>query len=787
MTIKTENWLGEYTSTIGTGDITLGGAIDGFAGFSNVGENVDVYYTVMDALDKETGIGTLTGGKLVRKDIHATLVDGAYVKNGSAINLSGDAQVYGTANAHFLDYVQAVANAEIVNTQAIAELKALQINGHALTASFNLTAADVGAHPDSWMPSTDALNVYQKAASDIRYLKTQDAEQVAGLVMRVGGACEQQLQQSINDVSTAFIGDAPPAGAPVGKRWFDTESGRTYIKYNDGDSTQWVEESPQGLSPDGLESRIDEALRRSYAEAGYNLVDGSFEAGGTLVNANDVLLQERTGKAFTGPAGIVAAGTNPASGGFIDRSGEVLINKINMNSNNGFVGSVDVSSSILILGDSITEAVGASTYANGYSYQLARSLLNHRDKGYSNDSGFYWHTDINQANAVNTGLSSNGTIVSGGVTAKRRSLAVGQSINITGRKFNSVYIVYDGATSSGSIEIQRNGVVISTQAVVGSSLNVTNVVVNNWSEGDSLSVVAVGGTVVVCGVMTLKTAAGASLVHIAGRSGAGYQDFTTASAIDEIGYWLNLLKAGNEKVLVLNAGTNNIYNSGKAKTPNELVSEISTLISGVNSKATSVKYVIAVPPKANESIFPIVRSGFAYEDYVSAIVNFANQNGHGLIRYDLTWVSKRTSYYSDGVHPSNVGHRIMAAAACEAFGVPLNSYVRVTAPTVGVISQVDVTMSSSWGPFNGAVGSRGSAQLQNNTASLFGIVQPNGSTSLTIGVIPAGYRPTRSCYFVARANTGPVNLTITSGGELVVDSIPTWLSLEGVTYAITRV
>lgn len=67
-----------------------------------------------------------------------------------------------------------------------------------------------------------------------------------------------------------------------------------------------------------------EALRRSYAEAGYNLVDGSFEAGGTLVNANDVLLQERTGKAFSGPVGTVAAGTNPASGGFVDKSGGLL-------------------------------------------------------------------------------------------------------------------------------------------------------------------------------------------------------------------------------------------------------------------------------------------------------------------------------------------------------------------------------------------------------------------------------------------------------------------------------
>lgn len=70
-----------------------------------------------------------------------------------------------------------------------------------------------------------------------------------------------------------------------------------------------------------LEPRIDEALRRSYAEAGYNLVDGSFEAGGTLVNANDVLLQERTGKVFSGPAGVVAAGTNPARRGFVDASG----------------------------------------------------------------------------------------------------------------------------------------------------------------------------------------------------------------------------------------------------------------------------------------------------------------------------------------------------------------------------------------------------------------------------------------------------------------------------------
>ena len=66
-----------------------------------------------------------------------------------------------------------------------------------------------------------------------------------------------------------------------------------------------------------------EALRRSYAEAGYNLVAGSFESGGTLVNANDVLLHEVSGKAFSGPTGAVVAGTNPTSGGFVDVSNKL--------------------------------------------------------------------------------------------------------------------------------------------------------------------------------------------------------------------------------------------------------------------------------------------------------------------------------------------------------------------------------------------------------------------------------------------------------------------------------
>lgn len=71
--------------------------------------------------------------------------------------------------------------------------------------------------------------------------------------------------------------------------------------------------------------------KRSAAESGYNLVDGSFEEGGALVNANDVLWSKKLNKIFSGPAGAVTSGTNPVSSGFVDRSGALLSSKLRTN------------------------------------------------------------------------------------------------------------------------------------------------------------------------------------------------------------------------------------------------------------------------------------------------------------------------------------------------------------------------------------------------------------------------------------------------------------------------
>lgn len=94
------------------------------------------------------------------------------------------------------------------------------------------------------------------------------------------------------------------------------------------------------LGIESLNIATREALRRTYAEAGYNMVAGSFEMGGTVVNINDVLLYEKEGKAYswggTLPK-VVASGSSPHIGTdavlWSDKSNTVLIDQIAAHNN----------------------------------------------------------------------------------------------------------------------------------------------------------------------------------------------------------------------------------------------------------------------------------------------------------------------------------------------------------------------------------------------------------------------------------------------------------------------
>ena len=116
-----------------------------------------------------------------------------------------------------------------------------------------------------------------------------------------------------------------------------------------------------------LDSKVisREALRRTYAEAGYNLVDGSFEEGGTLTAATDVLLQKSTGAVYswTGayPVGgyVVAPGTDPtAVTGYVPRTDVVLRGELASKSGSSLVGTqIATNSSIRTVAGKLRETV----------------------------------------------------------------------------------------------------------------------------------------------------------------------------------------------------------------------------------------------------------------------------------------------------------------------------------------------------------------------------------------------------------------------------------------------
>ena len=48
------------------------------------------------------------------------------------------------------------------------------------------------------------------------------------------------VKSALDAKSSLYISDTPPAGVPDGSLWWETDGGNLYLRYNDGDSTQWV-------------------------------------------------------------------------------------------------------------------------------------------------------------------------------------------------------------------------------------------------------------------------------------------------------------------------------------------------------------------------------------------------------------------------------------------------------------------------------------------------------------------------------------------------------------------
>jgi hypothetical protein len=122
----------------------------------------------------------------------------------------------------------------------------------------------------------------------------------------------------------------------------------TYYRMRRTDGS-YSEEFPVPSASSSTKVLTRESLRRSYAEAGFSLVAGSFEAGGILTGITDVLLHAASGKAYTGNGPFpqyVAPGTSATSIGYTDRSAALLRDTLQ-----GAVAYLDDYAHLVVAGD----------------------------------------------------------------------------------------------------------------------------------------------------------------------------------------------------------------------------------------------------------------------------------------------------------------------------------------------------------------------------------------------------------------------------------------------------
>lgn len=135
---------------------------------------------------------------------------------------------------------------------------------------------------------------------------------------------------------SGYISDTPPTQPKAGATWYCTLDGRNYTWYADVDSGQWVESSPQSTADDPhLAGNIFTLWKRSAAEAGYNLVAGSFEEGGVLTSSTDVLWHKGLDSIYSWTGAypingyVVPPNTNPVgNANYAPRTDVVLHNQL---------------------------------------------------------------------------------------------------------------------------------------------------------------------------------------------------------------------------------------------------------------------------------------------------------------------------------------------------------------------------------------------------------------------------------------------------------------------------
>jgi hypothetical protein len=164
MTLIVADRVKETTSTVGTGTYTLSGAKTGFRAFSSVMANLDTcYYVCTDGTGWETGLGTLSSGKLQR-----TVVYGSS-NFGAAVNWSA-----GTRDI----FIAFPAQGLLFSANNLSEVSAAHVS---VLQNLKVLPAGQGGGSNGQVVRLSSANTWAAAS------KADTVDQLVGLMFRSGG------------------------------------------------------------------------------------------------------------------------------------------------------------------------------------------------------------------------------------------------------------------------------------------------------------------------------------------------------------------------------------------------------------------------------------------------------------------------------------------------------------------------------------------------------------------------------------------------------------------------
>lgn len=214
MTIVAANWIGENTTTVGTGPLALSGAISTFCPFSVLPDGSEVYYTLQEGFNRETGIGVVYNGTLTR-NVQATLVAGIYTETDIPISLVGNGQVFAVINADFmtriynfsLDVADSVA-ASAASAQAAADSAALANDYETQSAQNAEDAAASALSASDSKVAADASKTAAASSADSAANSQADA-----LASKNASAASEANSKSSENASAQYATNASNSAA----------------------------------------------------------------------------------------------------------------------------------------------------------------------------------------------------------------------------------------------------------------------------------------------------------------------------------------------------------------------------------------------------------------------------------------------------------------------------------------------------------------------------------------------------------------------------------------------